>query len=372
MDKIPMHAEAVGGLFGRHARRLVLGFGAAALAAFLAACSGGGGASSTGGGGGSGPTPDPTGSVTSATVTGCPNGLTGTCYSLNITCPSIAEMDGVTLNVKAPSGTPIGTILLSVGGGGDNFYEDNFTYGATMVNDLISAGFTTVQISFTGTINGATQTEGWLTGPGGVRKLACRYATAAQWVYQNIHMANTGAPFCATGNSGGSAMIGYAMAHYGLGSIFAMVQPTSGPPMGRIDHGCICNQPPVSTAPTACPNPPTLPECYGNAAADGILNSAYGSPICTGSATDTTNATLFLNDSVASPDANLSYPKTAVHFIYGGMDTTAAVPQGLDWATIILTNHTIACAAGSTHEIANDSSGASQIATDLIQSCKLQ
>jgi hypothetical protein len=300
---------------------------------------------------------------------GCGPGVAGTCYNLNISsCPSVADMDGVTLRVKGPSGSPKGTIILGTGLGGVGFYEDVFAFGKTMITSLVNAGFTTVQISFTGTINGINAADGWLTGPGGPRKLACRYASAAQWVYQNIHNSNAAAPYCATGNSGGSAAIAYSLAHYGLDSIFAMVEPTSGPPMGRVDHGCICSQPPVSTTATGCPNAPAISECYGGSST--LLDAAYGSTIC--SQGDTANATLFLNDSVASPDANLSYPKTAVHFVYGGQDTSAAVPLGLDWATIILTSHTIACAPTAPHAIADDMAGANMIASDLINSCKLQ
>lgn len=316
---------------------------------------------------------DGLGSVTGMTI-GCGSGVTATCFSLNISsCPGVADMDGVTLRVKGPSGTPVGTIILGTGLGGVGFYEDVFKmFGKTVITSLVNAGFTTVQISFTGTINGTTAANGWLTGPGGPRKLACRYASAAQWVYQNIHNSNAAAPYCATGNSGGSAAIGYSLAHYGLDSIFAMVEPTSGPVMGRVDHGCVCNQPPVPTAATGCPNAQPLSECYQGAGT--LLDAAYGSSICSEaiSTGDTTNAALFLNDSIASPDANLSYPKTAVHCLYGGQDMSSAVPQGLDWATIILTNHTIACVPTAPHSIPDDANGANMIATDLINSCKLQ
>jgi len=66
--------------------------------------------------------------------------------------------------------------------------------------------------------------------------------TLAQWVYQNIHHSNTSAPFCATGNSAGSAAITHSVAHYGLDSIFAFIEPTSGPPLARLDYGCVGNQ----------------------------------------------------------------------------------------------------------------------------------
>src|SRR5258708_26576967 len=109
----------------------------------------------------------------------------------------------------------------------------------------MSSGYTTVQVSFGALFDNGTTPRGWLTGPGGVRRLACRYATVADWVYRNPTIINPGnvsatnsAPMCATGNSGGSAAIAYAVYEYGLDAEFTMIEPTSGPVMTRIDLGC--------------------------------------------------------------------------------------------------------------------------------------
>ena len=75
---------------------------------------------------------------------------------------------------------------------------------------------------------------------------------------------------CATANSGGAGAIGYALADYGMGSIFAMVEPTSGPVFSRIDNGCICNQPKLATP---CAEG-LQSECYGVTTAQQFIDPA--------------------------------------------------------------------------------------------------
>jgi hypothetical protein len=306
---------------------------------------------------------DPIGTATGTQITCAANVPPGTtCYTLTISCPDVAPMTAG-LKVTTPTVPSIGTIVFGTGGGGFGYYDQLFRFGSTTVTTVVQAGFTAAQISFNGL------PVGWLTGPGGVRKLACRYASAAQWIYNNVHQANTAAPFCATGNSAGSAAIAYALAHYGLDPIFSMVELTSGPPMARIDYGCICSQP---AQPTPC-GTTLLGECYGGEGAV-YLDPAYGSPICSQAEKthDTTNQLLFLNDSVASPDALFAYPKTDVHAVYGGKDLTAAVPLGNEYIMLITTKKEVSCVADAPHALPNVLDGAQQVASDLINACHLQ
>src|SRR5258708_28658457 len=140
-------------------------------------------------------------------------------------------------NVKVliPTTNPIGTVVMTSGGGDASYYEYAPGYGNYIVNNVVAAGFTVAETQFPG----ASQ-NGWLEGPAtdGPRSLACLYATLAQWVYTNIHQSNTSAPYCATGESGGAAAISYSLAHYGLGNIFKMVELDSAPPIDRIAYGC--------------------------------------------------------------------------------------------------------------------------------------
>ena len=120
------------------------------------------------------------------------------------------------------------------------FYQyvyKGFNGGLFVVQGVFNAGFNTVQISFGSPFNTVTP-NGWLQGPGGVRRVACRYAPSWSGFTENPTVINplsvgapNSAPMCATGNSGGSAAIGYALSEYGLGTEFNMVEPTSGPVM---------------------------------------------------------------------------------------------------------------------------------------------
>ena len=310
------------------------------------------------------PVHDPLGTIKSSHTTTCPVGGVGgaVCYKLLISCPSVADMTAI-LKVNHPAATSLGTIIFDAGGNGVGYYDQEFAFGATAVNSVLSAGFTTAQINFNGFLNG------WMTGPGGPRKLACRYATVAQWVYNNIRPSTT-EPLCATGNSGGSSVIGYSLAHYGLSSIFSMVELTSGPPQSRIDYGCICDQ---GTGPTSCGNGP-LGQCYGVKTAQMSMDQAYASTICSSAVTthNRTNAALFLNDSLNSADATLSYPTTDVHIVFGGLDKSSAVPLGQYFADRVTTNHTVDCVADAPHSLPDVQDGGAKVSDDLTAFCHKQ
>ena len=145
-------------------------------------------------------------------------------------CPGIEPIT-VRLKISDPPGPPIGTVILGTGGGGNGLYE---LFGPSAVNlvilPLLQRGYRVIQ-------RGWDLQYGWLTGPGGGDLLGCRYASLLQAVHDNLHAPGT--PLCVTGNSGGSAEISYALAHYGMGRIVDLAMPTSGPPMGRIDNGCL-------------------------------------------------------------------------------------------------------------------------------------
>jgi hypothetical protein len=250
-------------------------------------------------------------------------------------------------------------------------YDSTWTYGINVIQEVLAAGFATVQIAFGGPFNSNATPAGWLTGPGGVRRLACRYATAAQWVYQNIHHSNTSAPFCATGNSAGSAAITHSVAHYGLDSIFAFIEPTSGPPLARLDYGCVGNG---GSVPIPCgKGSNSLSYSISDAA---IIDPAYSGPICAQAmGGNTANEAQLLSDSVDGPGAILSYPKTAVKTVFGGLDNSVAVPQGLEWLNQVISPNgppAPVCVADADHEIPDALDGATQIANDIIGICKLQ
>jgi hypothetical protein len=306
--------------------------------------------------------PDALGTATGTSVACTGKGITGgVCYSVALTCPNVTD---VTANVKVlrPTITPLGTVVMTAGGGDASFYEYAPGYGNYIVTNVLAAGFTVAETQFP-----ITGGNGWLQGPAadGPRSLACLYSTLVEWIYTNVHQSSTTAPYCATGESGGAAAISYSLSHYGLGAIYNMVELDSGPPFGRVDYGCLCNGlAPVSPCGTHNKS------CYGSGTtAERLTDAAYGNNDC--ALHTSTDQTLWNHDSISSPDANYSYPNTDVHFLFGGKDTSSAVPQGLLFANRIKTQKEIACVADATHDITEVLDGANQIVADLTTYCKV-
>jgi hypothetical protein len=344
---------------------------------------------------------DPLGMISSGSGTiPCPTfggGLTASdgtmaCYQINTSCDQVADYS-VYLKVNTPA-TPIGTVIFGTGSGGsalydydspEFFYTDNGVNtngGLAVVQDIFNAGFTTVQVSFGSPFNNAADAvNGWLQGPGGVRHLACRYATAANWVYQNIHNSSTTEPFCATGNSGGSGAIGYALSEYGLNSIFTGVELTSGPVMTRLDVGC---SPPGTNynGTTACTSPPPPTDMSyspGTSGTASIIDTAYQTAgattptLCSDGVTgvNPNNSLRFQSDSIdISPSKSPPLPisGTRINLVFGGLDTSNAVPQGEWWWKSVGPTPTQNCVGDAPHAIpaAAHGDGVTQIVNDLL------
>lgn len=317
-------------------------------------------------------------SVTCDSV-GASGGTTNaSCYELLISCPEVADQN-MTLKVNQPTGASKGTVLFTIGGGASGWYDTRFTYGTSEINTVIQAGFTTVQMNWsiepTGFPSGGTF-AGWMTGPGGALRLACRWATAAKWVHDNANISAPSEAFCATGNSGGSGAAAYAVAHYGLDPMFDMLEETSGPPYTRIDKGCICD--PSYALNTPC-GQGVVSECYlGDAQM--FIDPSYN-PLgdeCSGAEKthSTTNQTTFLDDSIMGSNPKLSYPNTYVHFLFGGQDNTSAVPLALEWQTQLTGKNAptpgsapIDCVADAPHDMPQVQDASQTIANDLIANC---
>jgi hypothetical protein len=292
-------------------------------------------------------------------------------------------------------------VIFTTGSGGsalydndqpDFFYIDSTTGvstngGLSVVQGVLNAGFTTAQVSFGSPFNDTNTANGWLQGPGGTRRLACRYATVARWVYDNIHNANASAPYCATGNSGGSAAIGYAVTEYGLDAIFSMIEPTSGPVMTRLDEGCSPKGSNNYGGVTACANPPLdMSYSTGSDGTASIVDTAYQS---VGANTPTlcadgvnhigpSNTLRFQSDSIEygpskSPPLPIPNPPTAVKVLFGGKDPSTAVPQGETWWVGVGPRPTQKCVDDAPHAIPASPSGAgaAMIVSDIQSLCKV-
>jgi len=355
-----------------------------------------------------------------------PGGLTGgTCWDVKIwDCPETGDTmsnpfwASVKVNVPPNKAAPVGFVFFTTGGGGDAYY-DNFSQwinstetscpaqgnpvkyncGKLAVQTVNNANFTTVQTNFSDPNNVVLEPVGWLTGPAGgstdgPRAMACRYATLVNAVWNStIINKATQKPICATGNSAGSSAAAYALTQYGMSiatpttPLLSMVEASSGPPMGRIDHGCSHTPQcyPVSCGPTAsnC-QPGMLKEGYGVGTALKFIDPSYdgdqetsldSADICAESIKNNVgNDTLFHHDSVWSDDYSTpNFPHTYVNFVFGALDGSSAVPLGTEWYNAIKSSKpmTPVCVSGAPHELPGTFLGASQVASDLSTMCKL-
>ena len=305
---------------------------------------------------------------------GEPNGI---CYNVETTCPGIADQT-IGVKVNNPSGSK-GTVTFVVGGTGIEWYDQLFKFGTNVIDGVAQAGFTTAQLSFYAKpVNyppGGTF-AGWMSGPGGLRKLACRFATVSMWVRDHIRQQN--APFCHTGNSAGSGTPLYALAYYGFNSYYNFLELTSGPPFTHIDKGCICNPQQFNTV--TCGGTRQQDECYGQNNAIQLLDPAYDpdptsptSHICSDSlGGDTTHKQTFIDDSLDTPSAAKNFPNVDMHFVFGGLDNGPEEPQALELIPLITAKSpiTAACVADAPHPIADVADGAQQIIDDIKQRCQ--
>ena len=347
---------------------------------------------------------DPLGTVTPSTaaaaVIPCPafsGGLAGgTCYKVNVTCDGIADWS-VYLKVNEPTGTPMGTVIFGTGSGGgtlydndDNFIAGSFNGGQTVINGVLNTGvagggYRTVQVSFGSAFDtSSTVANGWLQGPGGVRRLACRYASVADWVYKNIRDSNANEPMCGTGNSAGAAALGYAVSEYGLASEFSLIEPTGGPVMTLIHQGCSpCGS---YTAANVCTtNHDNV--CYsvssgGGSSTAGIIDLAYQAQgqttptLCTnGINGDNKNFNRFKSDSIEDDPSitvplPIANPPSNVKVVLGTLDPTNAVAQGYAWWGAVGPPPLDKCIPDATHAIPAVPDGATQIISDIQSLCK--
>src|SRR5208283_3136089 len=302
----------------------------------------------------------PRGPVT-ATQIACPtSGLPGTsCFSLDISCPNIPNYTAYVKMITPAN--PVGTVVFSSGGDGNTLYEGS-TSAPVAIQSVFDANYEAVELTFGAPFSSGPGWQYDVNGQG-VRAAACRYAMVVQWLAQQT----PSVPLCATGNSAGGQLIGEGLAHYGLGSYLTFAELTSGPPFSEVDQACDPNVPP---APEYCSGA-NVGTSVGVSDATNYIDPAYPGPWCsqyiqTGS---TQNQQQFLNDSITSTDAVLNYPITGVRFLFGGMDTSSAIRNGVSYQLQITSPTSVGCVPDAPHDIAQVLDGAQMIAADLIANC---
>jgi len=280
------------------------------------------------------------------------------CESYEVVCegldPAIVDL----AYFEPAGGATKGAIIFGSGGDGTGFY--NFVQRKA----LTDAGFTVLDRRWP---------AGWFTGgKEGPQQAACRYAALARFVKTNIVKDKL---LCATGNSGGSAELGYALTWQGAGKVLDFALPTSGP-FHRLDYACNGALDAMWTAECATVKASTCPDCastgcqLGNGPRALIDMSFGGATRCTAPMAGDLDIL-----KAASPNLGPNTPMldgAAVHFAVGKLDPGAYEPLVTSLFNELSTkgaNVKLSYVAGAAHEMDQSVEGATFIRDTLLAEC---
>lgn len=275
------------------------------------------------------------------------------CFVVAVSCPGVAERE-VELKVSEPAGgvAPRGTIVMGSGGNGVGFYLGQESTGESVRTQLTALGYRLIERSWPGP-------DGWYADNAlGLKVNACRGATLLTWLRDNELR---GPAFCATGNSGGSAEVGYAVTAYGRAAILDLAVPTGGPATTRLDYVCRPGDHPdwLATCPTLVDSRWTCtPACTLPADKE----------VCVVLGATPTDAQLRA-DSVFFEGAQLDYGTMPIHFLYGTRDCGPNVPNSRNWADAITSPKTIEVVEGMPHALITSQEGADAIIRTMSSEC---
>lgn len=287
----------------------------------------------------------------------------GACLAYEISaCPEVQPI-GVDLKVSEPAGPALGTIVLGTGGPGATYYEDAYPAAvAALLRPAIERGYRVVQYAW--------HRPGWIGGPGGPYRLACRYATLVDAIRRELHTGD--GPLCASGNSGAASEIAYALARYGATRTIDLALLTGGQPMARIDLGCLGEAGDPAWASRCrelhpCPRGPCGFEGFGMSFIESTYAGAEGEGRC--SAHDPEARPRWLRDSVLSPTAERSSGTTEVRVMIGAGDCSEAAVFGVLYARELSPPAEIVFVPGAPHAVPSTEAGARAIAAELFERC---
>ncbi|MGI8787147.1 MAG: hypothetical protein ACR2HG_05225 [Pyrinomonadaceae bacterium] len=294
--------------------------------------------------------------------TACSGGAN--CYNLDVSCPDVQETARFSLRVGNPDATvpARGTIIFLSGGDGTGAW-DSSADSRRILGDLRSNGFRTAIIQWMTAGGWSKSAKGWHVGQG---RLACRPATAARWVYDNLFTSTATTAFCATGQSGGSTQVAYMITQYGLADIISTAVLTGGPPHSRIDLGCLKYDSANSAA------------WYNDGASAGLIDEGFGYSTNFGPCTNNTFSFRkhFQEASIAYGDWQYNYPHTMVWFLIGAQDTTPAPGQSVFYQQRLLAAGTpffrLNIVPNTGHGVPGSTEGANMIRDVMLNECHLR
>lgn len=272
---------------------------------------------------------------------------------------SLASLTATVKTSDPDSPTPVTCVaVLGSGANGGGFWEDGGVPARNAINALRAGGVRVLQRAWSGA-------SGWASGTVGPRRVTCRGATLFAKLYADYHVAEQS--FILSGNSGGASEIVQALGFYGAESYVDGAVPSAGPPLGRIDHGCLDAADLTWIAECA-----TLRTCAGGncamvAPAPMFVDGMYPSPDCTNHTASM--RTTFLVDSDASPFALNYFQRTPIRAVYGDNDCSEAPTMGVKWYNGVTSTKSRTTVAGAPHECPTHAACATQVANDILALC---
>lgn len=283
-----------------------------------------------------------------------------TCKVYTVSGPELNPID-VNVRITQPANNvPLkGTVVFGTGGSGTGFIDSGASM-RTYISQLASSGYLVIQRAWVST---------WTKSDVGMAKAASRYSTLLKYLHTNYF---TSGAFCAGGNSAGGSEISYALARYGLGNILDFAIVSGGPPMGRLDLGCLGGEGWTDVCSNVVPienfvYSQTL-DCNVGEANFALIDGAYGQTKACSLRVES-QRTLLYEDSLASTLSNFNYPNTKIHFIYGQEDFTFAAPSGHTYSLQVTSEKEFSYLAGVTHGIPESSTGAQAYHDSIIANC---
>jgi hypothetical protein len=258
----------------------------------------------------------------SPVTSGVPSGFTA--FNFTVNCPGVPTGAGSGTGQIAYENrngrTPVGLIIFLSGADGGRWWsEPDTTLVYPFFQSLLDKGYELVQIQW-----GA---NGWIGAPRGLALgqeiLACRPATAIDWVHKNWFQ---GGKFVVTGNSNGSSQLCYSLSSYGVADIIDLAIPSSGPPLAQLCKGCL--QDGDYTYPLG--DAEVVDVSYG------YVGTLVGQGPC--ALHDRNFCSTWTANSVETGGVFYLYPSTKIHMIVGGHDSPVITLRAQDYFNVLV-NH---------------------------------
>ncbi|MBL9004744.1 MAG: hypothetical protein JNJ46_10880 [Myxococcales bacterium] len=293
-----------------------------------------------------------------AACSGAP-GAASRCEAYDVVCEGLpAAVVEVAYYNRTAGTSDKGSIVFGSGGDGTGFYN------YTQTKRLLDAGYNVIDRRWP---------AGWFTaGTAGPQQTACRLAALLRYLRASV--APTGA-FCATGNSGGSAELSYALTWQGAGKVLDFALPSSGP-FHRLDLACQGETDAAWKAQcqmlisTRCPDCQSRICQLGNGPRSLIDNSFSALPKCS-AATAMDLATLKTLGPAQGPNA-ATLDGAPVRFLTGKDDSGAYAPLQTALHDALKASGAsveILYVTGAPHEMDTTSAGANAIFDALSTRC---